>query len=384
MALRLRLYDMILSRLPQIIGATKGDVPRISQAVNDAQERLLNCEEANEEGWHGGWSEMAFSVSRENPYITCPRGVTRLEAIDICGQPAPLRNSFFEYLTFGDGRMPKSNRWGGLRERWGDQWGRAGYERNHSATFTDISNPPQNIQVFAVNPADVVKNSVGAIPRVLIQGLDQNGRIVTTQDGNYTVQGEFVTLESPYAMSINTFSAITGIQKDVTQGEVQIYQSDPQWGIAEILLTMEPTETTGWYPRYYIQSVPHGCCPAFRPIRVNEGAPTCGCPYERPKWAMVTALAKLDLIPVVAPTDYCLIQSKEAIIAEAQSIRMSKFDDTASQEMSVKFHNEAIKILRGQSISNEGKNNVSVNFAPFGRSRGGRFGGRGRANLQMR
>src|SRR6202042_407665 len=117
-------------------------------------------------------------------------------------------------------------------------------------TFTDITNPPQQIQIFAVNPADVVANlKTGAIPRVLIQGLDQNGRIVTSQDGNYTVQGEFVTLTAPYAMSVNTYSTITGIQKDVTQGEVQIYQSDPQWGIAEILLTMEPTETTGWYPR---------------------------------------------------------------------------------------------------------------------------------------
>lgn len=375
MSQRVRLIDCILSSLPGTIGLVKGDVPRIAEAVNESQEILVNCEEANEAGWHGSWSEMAFSVDRKFPYITCPRGVSRIEAFDACNQPVPLRNQFSEYMDFGDGRMPKTGRWRGRC----DEWNRAGFTRNNSALFTDISNPPQNIQIFALNTADTISSpQTGAIPRVLVQGIDQNGRIVTSMDGNNLVQGEFVTLASPYAMTVNQFKFITGIQKDVTQGEVQIYQSDPQWGIAEILLTMEPTETTAWYRRYYLNGLPRSCCPSFRPIRINEGAPTCGCPYDKREFVQVTALAKLDLIPVVAPTDYCLIQSVQALTFQCQANRFNKMDDTSSSTKAAEYHAMAIKVLRGQGISEDGKNNVSVSFAPFGR------GGRNRANLQMR
>lgn len=361
---RLRLNDAILSELPQILGLVQRDTPRIAQAVNRAQERLLYCEEANEESWTGTWSEMAFSVDRKHPYITCPRGVSRLEAIDACQRPIPLRNQFSEYLLFGTGRLPKMGRWNSLCH---NRWHSSGQARNYTPTFTDIDPPNQQIQIFALNTADTQKNpQTGAIPRVLLQGRDSNGNIITSMDGNNLVQGEFVTLASPYALSVNTFSTIDGIQKDVTQGEVQIFQSDPIWGMAEILVTMEPTETTAWYRRYQIVGIPPGCCPTFRSIVVNKQPPTCDCPYPIKEYVQVTALAKLDLIPAVVPTDYLLIQSLEAIIAECQSIRMSKMDDAESRTQTAIFHKQAIAILRGQGIDREGKNNASVSYAPFG------------------
>ena len=359
---RLRLYDMILSRLPQTIGLTKGNVPAIAQAVNESQEMLLYAKEAGEEGWGGGWSEMVFSVDRRHPYITTPRGVARIEALDVCSHTVPLRNQFYEYMLFGNGRMPNEGRWPGKR------WGQVqGFTRNYSPTFVDIDHPPQQIQIFAVNPADAVPNAqTGAVPRVLLQGLDQNGSIITSMDGNNLVQGEFVKLQSPYSLSVNTYSCLTGIQKDVTQGEVQIFQSDPYWGMSEILLTMEPGETTGWYRRYYLNGLPGRCCPSFRPIPVNAQPPKCGCPYERREHVQVTAIAKLDLIPVVYPTDYCLLQSSEAIIAGCQSIRMSKMDDAESKAQAKVYGDQAVSLLRGQVRHTEGKNTVSVNFRPFG------------------
>src|SRR5579863_4368231 len=107
---RLRLYDMVNSDLPGILGMCVDDVPGIANAVNRAQDRLISCEEANEEGWYGSWAEMIFAVSKRHPVITCPRGVARLEAIDTCNRPTPLRNQFWDYLEFGDGRMPKTDR----------------------------------------------------------------------------------------------------------------------------------------------------------------------------------------------------------------------------------------------------------------------------------
>lgn len=357
-----------MSRLPQRLGLLPEDVQRIAQYVNAAQERLLNCPESNEEGWSGGYAEMAFTVNRHNPYITCPRGVARLLAADGCQRPIPLHNSFYEYLDCGTGRMPKMSRW----SRGGEYFGRMhsqGYERNYACTMEDISNPPQQIQVFAVNSLDTQQNANGFIPRVLLQGLDQNGRVIYSQDNGVTVEGEFVTLEAPYVLSVNTFSTLTGVQKDITQGQVQIFQSDPAWGTSEILSTMEPTETTGWYRRYYFSHLPRHCCPSFRPIIVNQQS---NCPHPAKEWVMVTALAKLELIPAIALTDYLLIQSLEGIISECQSIRMAENDDQASQAMSEQYHADSVKILRGQSISREGKNNVAANVALFGRNRWGR------------
>lgn len=361
---RLRFADFINSEGPSLLGLTQRDWPRCASIANRAEERLVTDRTAGDEGWVGGFAEMAFAVSKENPYITCPRGVARLEAIDICSRPIQLNNQFSEYLEFGNGRMPKMDRWG--RSHWGKA---AGYERNFAPTMTDITNPPQQIQIFAVNPADTQQNpQTKAVPRVLLQGLDQNGSVITSIDGNLLVQGEFVTLAAPYALSVNTFSTLTGIQKDFTQGQVKIYQSDPYWGIAQILSVMEPTETTGMYRRYYINNVPRSCCPSFRPILVNKQPPECGCPYPKEEWVMVTAIAKLDMVPVVVPTDYFLIQSLEALISECRSIKADKRDDPEALQQSAIYHKQAIRLLIGQCTHVYGKNTPAVNFAPFGRS----------------
>lgn len=355
---------MMLSGLHEAIGVCEGDVPRLSAATNRGQEILLNTKEAGEEGWIGGWAEMVFSVNRKHPFITCPRGVARLEAIDVCSRPVPLRNQFYEYTLFGNGRMPHEQRWESAK-RWGLIQAAT---RNYSPMFSDIDPPPQQIQIFAVNPADTVPNPQTGVtpPRVLVQGYDQNGNKVWTQDGGNTVEGEFVTLAAPYALTVNSYSAITGIQKDVTQGEVQLYQSDPIWGTAEMVSVMEPTETTGWYRRYYINGLPNNCCPSFRPIRVNPGAPTCGCPNERKEFVQVTALAKLDLIPVVAPTDYLLIQSVEAVIRAAQSARFSNMDSEGAIAKEAQHRKAALDVLRGQALHREGRANIAVRFSPFG------------------
>ena len=348
---RLRAFSLVTSTsFLESLGLCPGD-PRAYEFINSSQERLLYDPRTPESGWIGGWAEMAFLVSRENPYITTPRGVANLIAIDGCQRPIPLSNSFQEYLEFGDGRMPQRDRW--RRIGWGP--GRHGYTRNYSCTFVDICNPPQSIQIFPVNAADAQANPLtGAVPRVLLQGLDQNGNIITSQDNGVTVQGEFVTLETPYVMSVNQFSTLTGIQKDQTQGDIQIWQSDPVWGVSKILSVMEPTETTGWYRRYYIHGLPQNCCGAFRPIIVNQQPDQCGCPGD-PKFIMVTGLAKLDLVPVQSQTDYTLIQSKEAITLACQAVRMSRMDDADSKSQAKIYHDQAINLLKGMTTHREGK-----------------------------
>ena len=359
---RLRAQDLLIGDLYEAIGCSQGDFPRIFTAINRAEENLVYDRRAGDEGWVGGWSELVFAVNRKNPYITTPRGVARLEAMDVCSRPVPLNNQFYEYMLFGSGRMPRDRRWENAK-RWGYM---QGFSRNTVPTFTDLSNAPQQIQILATNPNDYQPNAAGYIPRVFVQGLDVNGNPVYTQDGGVTVAGEFVVIKSPYGLTNNQFSFITGLQKDPTQGDIQFWQSDPTWGTAELLSTMEPSETTAWYRRYYINSLPRNCCPSFRPVRVNAQPPLCGCPYEPKEYVQVTALAKLDLVPVTCPTDYLLTQSAEAVISECQSIRMYGMDDAGAKAQGKVYHDRAIEILMGQRVHREGKNTVAVDFKPFG------------------
>lgn len=182
---RIRVIDFRNSRGPEAIGMCSND-PRIPGVIQTAQTRLLNAKEAGGEGWWGSWAEMAFSIDRFHPYLTTPRDVARLEAVAVCGKAISVNNQFYEYLQFGNGRMPK------FRCPCGPNLTEA-YSRNVVPTFVDIGTTPQYIQVFATDPADI-----SAAKRVLIQGLDQNESIVYSQDGTPPVQvlGNYYTLIS--------------------------------------------------------------------------------------------------------------------------------------------------------------------------------------------
>jgi hypothetical protein len=370
---RLRLQDYRLSDGPRQIGVSQGDIVGCAQAVNAACERLRYDKVFGDEGPPGSWAEVAISVDAKNPYVSCPYGVNSLAAIDVCKHPIPLSNSFAEYLLFGTGHMPKCDRWEGLGRRWRRS---AGYQRNFSCTLTDLSDEPQQILVAPLALNDCVPNpNTGAVARVLIQGTCKGQPIYTT-DGLNTVQGEYVTVTQPYAVTVNTFDQLTGIQKDPTQGPIQILQQDPWWGTQELLSVMEPGETTGWYRRYYLEGLPPCCCPVVRCCRINpvgDNFPSPPCPslapYARPeprKFAEVTALARLDLIPATQDSDYLLIQSLEAIKLECMAGYMYGMQDAGSKAQAAAYHKQAIEILIGQSYADEGKNAVAANIAIFG------------------
>ena len=242
---RLRGVDLRMSRLPNVLGLCSGDAPQIFQYVNSAQERLLTAKEAGDEGWWGTWAEVAFNVSNRNPFITTPREIARLEMIDVCGRPIQLNNQFFEYLQFGAGRSPR--RWqngGGACGFWRNRC--QAFMRNNAVTFEDLLPTPQTIRIFAADPADT-----DGTHRVLLQGLDANGQVVYSQDGQNQVVGIFLTLTAPFVDSPFPFSQLTGIQKDVTAGQVQFFQVDPTTAVQNALHTMEPSEETALYRRYY-------------------------------------------------------------------------------------------------------------------------------------
>jgi len=385
---RLRLYDLKLSRLPRVLVANGSDTPTIAGYVNAAQERLIKAKEFSDEGPNGTWAVMAFNVIPGFPAtITCPREVARLEGIAACGKPIPIQNQFYEFLDFGPG--PKPNGWAGsLQGLW--PWRPPlGYSRNNAVTWNDLGPAPQYIVIYAANPADVQ-----ALKRVLIQGVDQNGNTVYSQDGNNngdTVSGLFYTLAGPFASSPQQWSGLSGIQKDITAGPVQIFQLNPTTGQQVLLLTMEPSEQVAGYRRYYIDGLPTGCCVAPFNACLSASTPVvnqallsflqcnstsfnaaafnqCWQSAQQalgyyPLPMQVLALAKLDLLPVTTDTDYCLLTNQEAIIEECAAIRYSEMDNPAAAALAEARHKKAIQLLIGELTHFHGKNGqVAVAF----------------------
>lgn len=341
---RLRLLDLRLSRLPEAVGLCVTDVVRIAAYVNSAQQRLLYCKEAGDEGWWGSWAEIAFNVSQATPYITLPREVARLQAVNICNQPQIIQNQFFEYLQFGNGRLPKSCCQGA---------GAAIAQvmtRNNVVTFTDLSSTPQILRLYPTSADDIGK-------RVLLQGTDNNGNIITSTEGTDQITGIYVTLAQPFVDCPLQFQyPITGIQKEITVGTVQLYQVDPTTGDEVLLLTMDGGEEIAGYRRFYLDSLPCGCCDS--PLTSST------CPIVQ-----VKAIAKLEPIPVRSDSDYLLLQNLEAIIEECQSIRYSIMDSIVAKQLSLERHKAAVRFLNGELGHYVGFDQPAVAFAPFGTAR---------------
>ena len=334
---RTRLQDCRNSRLPQLVGLCQDNVPGIARYVNTAQRRLIYAPEAISDGWWGTWAEMAFAVNQDNPYITAPRSVARLMYVNWCDRYIPLQNQFWEYMTFGNGRLPK--RFANCCNSFLSQT----LARNNAVTFTDLSSPPQYIRVRITDATDVGK-------RALIGGTDNNDAVIYTQDGLNKAIGVYVPFDTPFVTTTYQFNTISGIQKDVTNGDVQFYQVDPTSGDEVLLLTMEPSETTASYRRYYLSALPRSCCP----------------PPNSTGSVSVTAICKLDLSPVTYDQEWCLIQNIEAITEECQSVRYSEMDTPSAKQMAAERHAQAIRLLNGELQHFMGAEQAAVNFKPFG------------------
>lgn len=334
---RLRLFDLRNDiRFTQAIGCCVGDIPTCASYANGAQERLLHCPEAGEESWFGSWAEVKFTVSQSTPYITLPRTVARLEAVNVCKNPVRLNNQFYEYLAFGNGRLPQ------CKLRCGYQIVQA-VARNNAVTFVDLSGT-KLLRAYIKNAQDVGK-------RILFSGLDSTDSVIYSQNGADNVQGVFLTLANTFATTSITFDHITAIQKDQTVDEVSIYSVDPDTGDEVLLLTMEASEQTAWYRRYYFDQLPVRCC--------NSDSANLD----------VYAIVKLEPIPVMVDTDYLVLQSKEAFINEARAMRYSGSDNTESKNMEKSSHKEAVRYLVGQLTHYMGMDDPALDYSVYGSAR---------------
>lgn len=326
--MRATLADVRRSRFAQVIGVCDSDLPRIAKVVNEATQRLIYA--GGETGFWGLWQRVVFNtVSATQPYLTLPRQFARAINMDVCQVPIRINNEFYELLPGGVGLMPTTTipDWCGSL---------AGYERSPVPTMVDLATTNQKLRVYLTDVRDVGS-------RILISGLDQNGIAIYSTDGPLTVNGFYLTLDTPFVTSSFVVSTITGIQKDTTFGDVVLKQVDQVTG-AEVLLSRYATdETNPAYRRYFITRLPVGCCAG--------GAPS---PLQ------ITAAVKLEYIPVSRDTDQLILANIPALIEEAQALRYSEMDVPNAAILESKHHKRAIKLLQDEMRHYEGEQRPAV------------------------
>lgn len=337
------------SRLPNAIGKCQSDAPGIYAYLNQAQEQLIKA--GGETGWWGGWQKVVFSVSRCNPYITMPRQFARVINLDVCRWPVRMQNEFYEYLPEGVGlqdfcSIPNATNWCGSCE---------GFERGVFPTMTDLSPSNQYLVVMPTDPRDIGKNvCIGPC-------LDQNGNAIYSTVGNAQVNGFFLTLASPMAISPMIVTHITAIQKDITFGDVLLYQQDATTGAQVLLSRFGATETNPAYRRFYLRNLPCTCGSVSTP-----GSPCV--PNLNPTNGLipVTALVKLEYQPVLNDTDFCIIGNIPALIEECKAIRYGDMDSENAAQLEAKSHGKAIKYLNDELRHYMGEYMPAINVRPYG------------------
>jgi hypothetical protein len=307
----------------------------ITSMSNEAQQRLIYDPLAPDEGFEGSEWEIAFNVTPSTPFITPPWDVARVVAMTVCQGPVQIRNRLFEYMPYHSGRRPlgctnSTSSYGQTLEA---------YERANVITMADFVSGSA-IRLYTTNDND-------ANSKVLIQGKDINGSTVYSEDPNtgQAIQGEYVVLATPFVDTLYRYSELTGIQKDITWGDVQFFMVDAA-GTETALTVMQPGEDTTLLRRYYINGLPRSCCNAST--------------------IQVKAMCRMDFVQARSDADYLYIQNIPALIEEVQAIRYGRMDLPAAQTIASSHHAMALRLLFGQMDHLHGKNTTSIGRSLFG------------------
>lgn len=302
--MRATLSTMKTSRIPSLIGVCSNDTARIAEAVNSAQERLILA--GRDSGWWQGWVKVMFAITPTSRYITLPREFARIINMAVGSRPVYIRNEFYEVLPGGPGPVNANCAdWCGTVE---------GYERGVFPTTIDLTTTNQILRLYVTDQLDLGT-------KILFEALDQNGNRVYSMEGINSVNGFYMTLNTPFADSTFQVSKILSVVKPITYGDILLYQVDETTGEEVLLSRYLASETNPAYRRYYITGA--NC--------------TCGS---------ITALAKQEFIPALRDTDPLIIANRPALEEMVQALRYYSQDVQTAQEMGEKHEKRAIRLMR--------------------------------------
>lgn len=315
--------------------------------LNEATERLLNC--FSETGPYGCWDKVVFNVDRTTPYATLPAKYARAASINACRFPMRISNEWQETLFEGIGLQTQCAGANGCGVE-------GAFDRGNKPTAYDMPAGASYLRIYLTDIRDVGKQVIFS------SAVDANGNGIYSSSGYSNVDGFPLVLQTPFTTSAFTVTSFSGIEKPVTYGDIVLRAVDPTTGAETFLSRYTPQETNPWYRRYYLHSLPNGCC----------ACPTNPCQVQ------ITAMLKLEYRPTCQPTDVLIIGCIPALKEEAMAIRFSEMDSVNGAQLAEIHHRKAVKLLNQQLAHYEGEQPavVVMPYQSIGLGRGG-------LNLQM-
>jgi hypothetical protein len=304
--------------------------PRFADYVNNSQQRLSEMGK-----WWGTYQRLWVCLS--SACITWPREVANVEGFRLCDEGIGILNEWYE---FGESVVgPEA-----------DCGSPSLIERPNGCQFLDTTGLAQ-IRIYPTVAADA-----GA--KILLQGVDGNANPIRTQVGTVYVDGEQLTLAAPFVTSTFTFAApgLTGVQKPITKGRLNVFAVDPDTGIETKIAIWEASEVNPTYRRSWMPHMPTtaACC-----TTIQDGcssAPTCS-------EAQGQAIVRLEFIPATVDTDWLFISNIQAVAAGCRALA----HEDRNQKSESNFEWERAKrILRNEIEKYSPATLMLVNAQPHG------------------
>lgn len=297
------------SRVPKRLGYCPTD-DRFREDYNFTQEQLLA---------HGRWWRTIVWVQFCVDTLGCvvlPRNIGAVERWAANGRPSHMENWYWSFIRYV-GRIPQCN-------SCGNRGSATGSACPCGALYTVQQGvSPLNIRMQAVPGPAFVKlyprSTTDVGKRVLLQGYDGANQWVRKQYPTGWVDGEYITLASPFAISSSQYVAVTGAQKDLTNESVLVHSYNAATFTEVKLAEWDSDEEN---PSYQVYQMPKSAC-----VRCRTGVAGCS--------STVDALVKLEHIPVRVDTDWLLIGDLVAIehAMRAQQHYANNRDTEGDKEM---------------------------------------------------
>lgn len=270
--------------------------PRFTAVANESMQRLV---------WMGAvWGLVArYRCTTTDGLLVWPKGIAGILAFALnrCAYPHHGIQWDFQALGMGIQDVPCGT------APCGGSWcpGTGAIDMGTLPVQTPITGTTNKVKVYC----DMVSD---AGTPILIMGLDQNGNWIRTLQGGVWQDGEVVLASVLGTLSVNYFTAITGVQKQVTNGPIRMYAYDTAL-LSQTSLAIYDYDDVN--PSFRVSRVPIGC--------VNQPSP---CSFQ------VDVLVKLDFVPVRMDTDFLVIGNLPAIKDMGMAIIAAEAEPTSERK----------------------------------------------------
>jgi hypothetical protein len=261
--------------------------------------------------------------------VVLPTHLDRLMQINVRGIPQVITSPWYQFVAYGPGTREDQQ---GFARWWTDEStiiDRGEYpSRNILADYDLVG--PWYIRIYTAVTEE-------ADAYCTVQGLNEDGEIIRTQEGGEWINGERIVLNGavPYVQGTELFESISAFTKPVTNGYIRMtaYNGTDEVELSNYL----PTDTTPSYHRYFSQWLADLDAADDSPLRV------------------IQARCRRRYVPASEDTDVLLVSNLPAL---AEMVIAQYKRDSDDMESYLAHRGTSVQLMREEANAYRGKSRI--------------------------